>query len=37
VGLVRAQLDSASLRMGMQEISVPMESTLELVEFKAGD
>jgi len=37
VGLVRAQLDSASLRMGMQEFSVPMESTLELVEFKAGD
>jgi hypothetical protein len=36
VGLIRAQLDSASLRMGTQEFNVPMKSTVELVEFTPG-
>jgi len=38
VGLVRAYLDSASLRIGgTQEFNVPMQSTLELLEFNAGN
>jgi hypothetical protein len=37
VGLVRAQLDSVTLRMGKQEFSVPMQSTVELVEFQPGN
>lgn len=37
VGLVRAQVDSASLDVFGQPVSVPMQSTLELVEFVPGD
>jgi hypothetical protein len=37
VGLVRAQLNSASLRIGTQEFNVPMQSTVELVEFTYGN
>jgi hypothetical protein len=36
VGLVRAQLDSASLSIGLQKLNIPMQSTVELVEFIAG-
>ena len=37
VGLVRAQLDSASLQMGTQEFNIPMQSTVELIEFVSGN
>jgi hypothetical protein len=37
VGLVRAQLDSASLRMGTQEFSIPMKSTVELEGWMPGN
>lgn len=37
VGLVRAQVDSASLRSGTQESFIPMQSTLELIEFTTGN
>lgn len=36
VGLVRAQVDKASLSFNQQEVTVPVVSTIELVEFKAG-
>ncbi len=36
VGLVRAQVDSASMLMYGQDINVPMVSTIELVEFTKG-
>jgi hypothetical protein len=36
VGLVRAQVDSASLSIGLQKLNIPMQSTVELVEFIAG-
>jgi len=37
VGLVRAELDSASYTMGGPRLSVPMKSILELVEFTPGN
>jgi len=37
VGLVRAQVDSASLSVFGPAVSVPIESSLELVEFKPGE
>jgi hypothetical protein len=37
VGLVRAQVDSASLDIFGQPVSVPMQSSLELVEFVPGE
>ena len=37
VGLVRAQVDSASLDVFGQPVSVPLESSLELVEFVPGE
>jgi hypothetical protein len=36
VGLVRAQLDSATLRTGGQEFDVPLQSIVELIEFTPG-
>lgn len=36
VGLVRAQVDTASYTTGGQKLSVPWNSTLELVAFEAG-
>ncbi len=36
VGLVRTELESASLRTGTQEFSVPMQSIVELIEFTPG-
>ncbi len=36
VGLVRAQVDKASYSMGIQELSVPWNSVLELIEFAPG-
>jgi len=37
VGLVRAQVDSATLSINQQDIPVPMVSVIELVEFKKGE
>lgn len=37
VGLVRAQVDSATILSNMQEVSAPFPSTLELVEFTPGN
>ena len=36
-GLVRAQVDSASMLLYGQDVDVPMVSTIELVEFKKGE
>jgi hypothetical protein len=36
VGLVRAQIDSASLEVNAQKINAPIQSVLELVEFTQG-
>lgn len=36
VGLLRAQVAKASLSFNQQEVTVPVVSTIELVEFKAG-
>jgi hypothetical protein len=37
VGLVRAELDKATLSTSQQELSVPMMSILELIEFTPGN
>ena len=37
VGLLRAQVDSASYTTGGQKLSVPLKSVLELVEFTSGN
>jgi hypothetical protein len=37
VGLVKAQVDSASLSVFGPGVSVPLQSTLELMEFKPGE
>jgi hypothetical protein len=37
VGLLRAQVDSASLSITGQEMSISMQSTVELIDFTAGD
>jgi hypothetical protein len=37
VGLVRAQLDKATLSTNGQELSIPMKSILELIEFTPGN
>jgi hypothetical protein len=37
VGLVRAQVDSASLALGVQDISVPLKGSIELTEFMKGN
>jgi hypothetical protein len=37
VGLVRAQVDSASLAVSGQDLQVPMESSVELVQFTSGN
>jgi len=36
VGLVRAQVDKASLSFNQQEVTIPVLNLIELVEFKAG-
>ena len=36
VGLVRAQVDKASLSFNQQEVTVPVVNTIELVEYKMG-
>jgi len=36
VGLVRAQVDRASLAFNQQEVTIPVVNTIELVEFKTG-
>jgi hypothetical protein len=36
-GLVRAQLDKATLSTDLQKMSVPMKSILELIEFTPGN
>jgi hypothetical protein len=36
VGLVRAQVDKASLALNQQDLTIPVLNLIELVEFKAG-